>query len=98
MSVLSLVSMIVIVSCGTVLVWHEKYNDGLLGRIGIAGMVFVSLLLLLERVAGQDHYLSPLTVCFQASVAVFFARHTYNFLLWAYRGRGAWKRASHDHA
>lgn len=98
MSVLSLLSMVVIIACATFLIFHERYNDGLLGRAGLAGMAFFSSLLLLERFGGQEHYLSSLTVCFQASVAVFFARHTYNFVLWAHFGRGAWKEASRDRA
>lgn len=94
MSTLSLISMVVVVACCTYLVFAERYNDGLFGRLGLSGMAFISGLLLIERIAGQAHYLSPLTVCFQAAVALFFARHTYNYVLWAHFGRGAWKEAS----
>lgn len=75
------------VSCGVLLVlslvlWVlKKYQDGILGRAGLMGMIFTTLLLLCEQAWGGVRYeIDPLLVMLIVSFALFLVHHTYRYL------------------
>lgn len=65
-----------------VLIATDKYEDGLIGRIGLGLMVFGAFVIGMETVNGVIYSFHPTTGMILWGVAVFMARHTYRFMRW----------------
>ena len=84
---------IVAVIC-TVLVFHKDYEDGLLGRLGLAVMAIASLARLSHLVEHEfSRNVSPIGVMLWLGLAIFLGRHLYRFLRWRRSGEGDWRGA-----
>ena len=83
--------MVLTVSAG-ILVWHDQYEDGLIGRIALGGVCIAGLVVTLAEVFDSVRYTAPLEFKIMAvSIALFMLRHVYRFLRYVRTGQGAWK-------
>jgi hypothetical protein len=69
-----------------VLVFHQEYDDGLFGRLGMAMITFVAVARILKFFDGIPDYVSPNMLVLYVGLSMFFGRHTYRFLR-----RATWK-------
>jgi hypothetical protein len=83
----------------TFLVLDKKYEDGLVGRFALVGMIMMSLiasLLALEHVISDgalEDVVNPkaLLVVFMISMTVFMGRHVYRYIMYRCFGEGDWR-------
>lgn len=74
------------------LIWLENYDDGLIGRTALWGIVCSSLVLTLQlvRMPPLDDYL-PASCSLAGSFLCFFARHAYRHWRFTTKGSYSWK-------
>ncbi len=60
-------------------VWHQVYQDGLFGRLGLLGISFFAFLVLGETVGGESYGTSPEVALLVASFALFLVWHLFRF-------------------
>lgn len=71
--------MLMVLSC--FMAWHPKYQDGLFGRIWLAGIVTTSLIMLMGEWTGNKHYeLHPECEWLMVFLMLFMLRHVLAFL------------------
>jgi len=80
----------VIVSCALFLVFHKKYEDGLVGRVALLLLAASALVFLHDGYEAQLVSVLPATALGAAAFAVFLARHTWRFWRWERSGAHAW--------
>ena len=91
MSIIGICALVLSVTAG-ILVWHEQYEDGLLGRVALGGVFIAGLVVTLVEMFTSASYTGPLELKIMAvSVALFMLRHVYRFLRYVKTGQGAWK-------
>lgn len=74
------------------LIWSERYEDGLFGRLFLAGLSLSCLVLVLDAIFGRSQYsLLPSTAMTLLCVAGFMARHVYRFRRWVAEGKNDWR-------
>lgn len=79
------------------LVLHEQYEDGLVGRIALGGIVLAVVITILSEFGDWARYhFSPEMSLLLWCLCAFFARHCYRF--WRYSTSGKFKWSSHDNA
>ena len=88
---ISLASITIICFLSLFLVWHCKYEDGIVGRLALLFIAGGSAIALLQVVNGEGYIYNPTSVTMQAGVALFMLRHTYRFLRWTRTGQGEWR-------
>jgi ABC-type transport system involved in cytochrome c biogenesis permease component len=81
-----------------ILIFHQDYEDGLIGRAALAG-ISVAALTTVARIAFSwfeetAFYASGTRVMLWCSLALFFARHLYRFQTWRHEGERHWRDAS----
>lgn len=82
---------IIFVLC-CVMVFHERYEDGLIGRLAILGMGFNCLVIVYDALSGTEYMMLPTTSLLYIFLAAFMLRHFYRFWKWTRTGVGDWKR------
>ena len=65
-----------------VLVLHEHYEDGLIGRISLAGVILAAVIVVLSEFYGSKYSAPPEFVLMMVSATVFMARHVVRFFRW----------------
>lgn len=81
------------------LVWHEEYEDGIIGRVALGlalclpcTMVFLeALLALIYGLPSVTAGVPTLTVWFSSGTALFLVRHTKRWWDWHMSGRHQWQ-------
>lgn len=82
---ISLISMVLIV--------HKNYEDGLIGRIALSGLVLSGVVIIAAELADGAKYEAPLEIILLlACVVIFLARHLYRFIVWSRTGSGDWRK------
>lgn len=61
------------------LVWHARYEDGLIGRTGL-GVLGLCATLVLAQTLRYEADFNPSTIGMMAGMAVFLSRHAWRFL------------------
>ena len=84
-------ALIAICGVSTFLVFHREYEDGLIGRAGLAAMAVSSLVMLVQIAHGERYVLMPETQLIVIGAAVFMLRHAYRFVRWRISGEGSWR-------
>lgn len=80
MSAIALCAAVLLV-IAVILVRHKKYDDGLIGRIALAGVILSCLMVLLvELISVQRYSAPPELVMLLASICVFMLRHLWRFM------------------
>lgn len=74
------------------LIFHEKYEDGLVGRIALVFLLGASLAFVVDGWSGELGDVLPATALGAVSFALFLLRHAYRFTKWANDGKHDWKR------
>lgn len=73
-----------------VLVVHEHYEDGLIGRIALGAIVLMGIVIVGGETSGVA--LHPLAIdVLLLAVLAFFVRHAFRFFRWRTTGRGEWR-------
>lgn len=76
-----LIALLVIGCVSAFLAWHEQYEDGLFGRMWLAGMVASTAIILIGEVTDAAHYDFSLETGFLfICIALFMLRHLLSFL------------------
>lgn len=84
-------AMVVAVIC-TTLVLHREYEDGLLGRLGLALMALAATARTLQLVESEfQRSVNPIGLVLWVGLALFLARHLYRFMRWRRSGEGDWR-------
>lgn len=83
-----------IMCCAWFLVFHCEYEDGVIGRVALAGLAVTEMLIVMEWLI-EDSVPEPLATTFyvQLFFALFLMRHVYRFLRWRTRGDHEWRKA-----
>jgi hypothetical protein len=81
-----LICAITVCLCCFLLVFHPEYDDGLLGRLGMAMITFVGVARVLRYFDEIPDHVPPNLLIMWVGLALFFGRHTYRFLR-----RATWK-------
>lgn len=69
-----------------ILIMHPRYEDGLVGRVALASVVFGCLIVVMIEVATESHYTAPAElVVLLAGQCAFMSRHLYRFIAWTRR-------------
>lgn len=85
MGLQGIIALALIVSC--------KYEDGLIGRIALAGIVLAGVVVVISEVHGNMIYrVSPQILLLLASQALFMARHLYRFVRYVTDGKFGWRK------
>lgn len=82
----------VVLAVSLVLVFHSDYEDGLVGRLGLALIAFAAysgFMRILDR--EFQAYVSPVWLLLWAGLALFLLRHLWRFLRWHRTGEGDWR-------
>lgn len=88
----AVVSAAIVVAICFYLVWHERYEDGLFGRIALAGLGLNCLIFALDAVFGSSQYtLLPSSALAVDFLALFMLRHAWRFTRWVRSGSGDWR-------
>ena len=80
----------VIVACAIYLVLHQDYDDGLIGRIALVGLILAGGVFLLDGYDGSLTSVLPATAVGAGAFALFLVRHAWRFHRWRQRGAHAW--------
>jgi ABC-type uncharacterized transport system permease subunit len=99
MNLLIVISLSMMGFMATFLVLDKKYEDGLIGRLALVGMILSSFLIstmYVEHLASGADWRSTgapklLFVVFMVSMMLFMGRHLYRYLRWRICGDGAWR-------
>jgi len=81
--------LVAIALCCGIFIWHEKYEDKILGRVALGGMSIFSLILAADVYDGGCQLpasVKALLVC----LFIFLARHAYRFFCWVYGRIPGW--------
>lgn len=89
------ISLGVLVLVPAFLVFSEKYEDGLIGRIALALIATASTAGLLSHV-GSDWDPAGATQMLLVGCALFFLRHAWRFHVWSRTGSGDWRGAARN--
>ena len=73
------------------LVFHCKYEDGLVGRIALAILFFGNAIVFGEWFNGVEYSVNPTTLTIQLGISLFLIRHVYRFLKWSKSGDNDWR-------
>lgn len=93
MSVMAVCAFLLAAMAG-VLIAHKEYEDGLIGRIALAGIILGSVIvMLMEFATGSSYegYVPPEVLVLVVSVVAFMARHLYRFMRFRATGKFSWK-------
>lgn len=72
---------------------HCKYEDGLVGRIALAGMAIGGLVVFSEWAwDGRTYEVNGATLLITMSCAAFMTRHAYRFIRWRRTGVNDWRK------
>lgn len=75
-----------------VLMRHDGYEDGFIGRVALSGIIIAGIVVVLaEVIEGQQYVASIELDIMVVSVTLFMLRHVYRFLKFARTGKHAWK-------
>ena len=74
------------------LVSHCKYEDGVLGRIGLVIVFIACLVIVWESINGVEYEVNPTTLTMQFGFCAFLIRHVYRFLKWSKTGANDWRK------
>jgi len=85
-NVIILVSSVTILLVSLYLATCQKYQDGVIGHLALAGMSIASAVPIYEAGSGMLYEFVPTTTLLYAAVALFLARHAYRFRQHAKRG------------
>lgn len=77
------------------LVLHPDYEDGLIGRVGLAAIAIAGAARSLNLLLDGGHA-SPIGVLLWFGLVLFFARHAYRFRKWRRCGEHEWRQARRD--
>ena len=87
-----LLPILLISACAVYLVLHEKYEDGLIGRIALAGIVLAATMVTITYFGGYAQYsFSSEMVLLLWSVCAFLMRHVYRFWRFSTGGKFSWR-------
>ena len=85
-NIIILVSSVTILLVSLYLATCQKYQDGVIGHLALAGMSIASAVPIYEAGSGMLYEFVPTTALLYAAVALFLARHAYRFRQQAKRG------------
>ena len=74
-----------------VLVLHEYYEDGLVGRIALAGVILAAVIVVMSEFDGAKYSAPPELVLLMVSVTAFMGRHVVRFFRWRRLGAHEWR-------
>lgn len=74
------------------LVSHCKYEDGVIGRIGLVIVFIACLVIVGESINGVTYEVHPTTLAMQFGICAFLIRHVYRFLKWSRTGANDWRK------
>ena len=74
------------------LVSHGKYEDGVVGRVGLVIVFIACLVVVWESINGVDYEVNQTTLAMQVGFCAFLIRHVYRFLKWSRTGDNDWKK------
>lgn len=80
-----------VASISVFLVFHCKYEDGLIGRIALAVLFFGNAIVFGEYLNGVEYQVNPTTLTIQSGITLFLVRHVYRFLKWNKTGANDWR-------
>ena len=86
-----LIAALIILCVCVTLIFHCEYEDGLIGRIALAGISIAEFALVVDALDGSEYHIMPSTFIVQISLCVFLLRHLYRFLKWHRRGAYEWR-------
>ena len=73
------------------LVFHCKYEDGIIGRFALAVLFFGNAIVFGEWFNGVEYSVNPTTLTIQLGISLFLIRHVYRFLKWNKTGANDWR-------
>lgn len=76
--------------CALFLVFHRRYEDGVVGRVALLFLAGAALVFLHDGYEAELVSVLPATALGAAAFAVFLARHTWRFWRWARTGEHGW--------
>ncbi len=74
------------------LIFHEKYEDGLVGRIALVFLLGAALAFMVDGWSGELDEVLPATALGSVSFAMFLVRHAYRFCRWTRNGASSLDR------
>ena len=74
-----------------VLIVHEDYEDGLVGRIALGGVILAGVVVVLSEIHDARYTAPPELVLLLVSNSLFMSRHLFRFLRWNRNGAHSWK-------
>lgn len=80
------------------LVSHGKYEDGVVGRIGLVIVFIACLVVVWESINGVEYDVNPTTLTMQVGFCAFLIRHVYRFLKWSRTGANDWRKNETDNS
>ena len=89
---LYLVCTVLIGLMALLLVSHCKYEDGVVGRIGLVIVFIACLVIVWESINGVEYEVNPTTLTIQFGFCAFLIRHVYRFLKWSRTGANDWRK------
>ena len=97
MAIIGVASLVVLI-VSTLLVLHQDYEDGLIGRVGLALMAMAAMARfagVLDAVwHGHGILISHVGIILWVGLAIFLTRHAYRFMSWRKTGKHEWKAAA----
>ena len=91
-AILLMISFLIISTICVFLVWHESYEDGVLGRLALGSIAFSSMMIVALIYDHSDmHSMKPALGMFIFSVTLFLIRHAYRFYMWNRKDLFSWK-------
>lgn len=85
-----LAALFVILGISALLIVWCHYDDGIVGKVALAGMAFAAGVPLWEIVSGIEYHALPSTMLLTIAMALFLVRHLYRFIRWRFRGNYSW--------
>lgn len=83
---------VAVMCCATFLIFHCRYEDGLIGRAALVILAFAEFVVIYEWLTVGDHYtVLPTTYAVQLGITLFLMRHVYRFWRWQRRGDFDWR-------
>jgi len=96
-SVSSLIALVIIIVCCTFLVFHEHYEDGVIGRLAMGLLVFGALMTIARMFGSREGWspeIDPAGAMMIFGCAAFLCRHTYRFLRALHDPKFHWHRST----
>lgn len=75
-----------------ILIAHCRYEDGLIGRIALGGVVLAAVMICVSEIDGAYYDAPDEMLLLLAGVTAFMVRHLYRFLRYTHTGAGAWRK------